>query len=149
MIEEAPAKVEQEIEDIRRQFPSEEPQVFQPDAVYQHPFTDKSMVESYIPPNQHYLPHPSFLPPNYHPPEALHKLPSPRIPLPAERFFPEDPTRLQGSPFNRTSEVVREQADFVPTFAPQYREIPQDVARRSGYDSQFAPQVVGRPLQEH
>lgn len=42
---------------------------------------------------------------------------------------------------------MRDQSEFVPSFAPQY--LPADVARRSGYDSQFAPQVVGRPLQEH
>lgn len=37
-------KVEQEIEAIRRDFPTEsEPQVYQPNQ-YPHPFTDKSVV---------------------------------------------------------------------------------------------------------
>lgn len=112
--------------------------------VYQHPFTDKSMVESYIPPNQHYLPHPSFLPPNYHPSqEQLQRLPSPRIPISADTTA----TRLQGSPFNRGTEVVRETGvDYAQTYGTQYT---QEVNRRSGFDSQFGPQVVGRPLQEH
>jgi hypothetical protein len=35
----------------------------------------------------------------------------------------------------------------VPTYASQYAQ--QEIPRRSGYESQFAPQVVGRPLQEH
>jgi hypothetical protein len=38
----------------------------------------------------------------------------------------------------------------VPTYATQYAPQTQpEIPRRSGYDSQFAPQVVGRPLQEH
>ncbi len=44
MIEEAPLKVEQEIEDIRRQFPDEQPILYQPPPTYPHPFTDKSVV---------------------------------------------------------------------------------------------------------
>ncbi len=152
--------MEQEIEEIRQQFPSEEPVVFQPEHPYPHhphPFTDKSVVESYIPPNQHYLPHPSFLTPNYLPPqEVLHKMPSPRLPIPADRYFEDQQqqipqradiaasTRVQGSPFR-----VSEQPEFTPTYASQYGGITQQgESRKSGYES-FAPQVVGRALQEH
>jgi hypothetical protein len=81
-------------------------------------------------------------------------MPSPRLPIPAERYFVDEQhrvdttasTRLQGSPYRAS-----EQQDFVPTYATQYGGIPQqqEAGRRSGYESQYAPQVVGRPLQEH